>query len=307
MKFYLRTFSGETDMREMAALAQAFPESHLHSTDLPYRLSSWGMDDPENIRLWSDSSGRLVGWAALQTPFWTIDYACHPDAEIELFPEILAWADFRAKEILETPFGLPTWFVNVFTGQSERIRALEEAGFANQAQVGEDSWTKVLMRRAPHEPVKPYRVTEGFLVRPLAGENEVEPYVELHQAVFETKNMTVEWRGRTLHHPVYSPDLDIVVATPDGQLAAFCIGWLARSPGRDPVGQIEPLGCHKDFRRYALGRVALAEVLRRMQAAGVGSIFVETDNYRNTALTLYESMGFHVIQDVLVFRKDYGT
>ena len=66
------------------------------------------------------------------------------------------------------------------------------------------------------------------------------------------------------------------------------------------------MGCHKDYRRYALGRVALAEVMRRMQALGVESILVETDNYRNTALALYESLGFHVIQDVLVFRKDYG-
>jgi ribosomal protein S18 acetylase RimI-like enzyme len=98
----------------------------------------------------------------------------------------------------------------------------------------------------------------------------------------------------------YRPDLDVVVAAPDGRLAAFCIGWLQ---GTD--GQIEPLGCHADFRRYALGRVALAEVLRRLHTAGAERIYVETDNYRDTAFRLYESMGFNVIREVLVYRKDY--
>jgi len=48
-------------------------------------------------------------------------------------------------------------------------------------------------------------------------------------------------------------------------LSASC--WLD-SQGSEIIGQIEPLGCHPDFRRYALGRLALAEGLRRMRAHG---------------------------------------
>jgi len=98
----------------------------------------------------------------------------------------------------------------------------------------------------------------------------------------------------------YRPDLDVVVAAPDGSLAAFCIGWL-----HDNHGQIEPLGCHADYRHYALGRIALAEVLRRLQVARVEQIYVETDNYRDTAMKLYEHMGFEVIRDVWIYRKDF--
>jgi hypothetical protein len=39
---------------------------------------------------------------------------------------------------------------------------------------------------------------------------------------------------------------------------------------------------------------------------GAQTTFVETDNYRNTAFRLYESFDFQVIQNVLVYRKDYG-
>ena len=67
------------------------------------------------------------------------------------------------------------------------------------------------------------------------------------------------------------------------------------------------LGSHKDFRQYGLGRVALSEGLRRLQSLGAQNIFVETDNYRNTAFRLYESFDFQTIEDVHVYRKDYET
>jgi mycothiol synthase len=168
--------------------------------------------------------------------------------------------------------------------------------------VGENSWSKVLMRRATDEPVRVYEPRPGFHVRPLAGMDEAQAYVELHRSVFESRNMTIEWRARTLRQPAYRPDLDLVVAADDGRLAAFCICWLDEESMH---GHVEPLGCHKDFRPFALGRVALSHGLQKLQSLGAKEIFVETDNYRNTAFRLYESFGFEVTQDVLVYRKDY--
>jgi ribosomal protein S18 acetylase RimI-like enzyme len=136
----------------------------------------------------------------------------------------------------------------------------------------------------------------------MAGAAEVEAYVELQQAVFGSKNMTTEWRARTLKHPAYKRDLDIIVAAPDGRLAAFCICWFDEKSGN---GHVEPLGCHEDFRAHALGRVALSEGLHRLQELGAKDIFVETDSYRNTAFRLYESFDFQVIKNALVYRKDY--
>jgi ribosomal protein S18 acetylase RimI-like enzyme len=300
MKISSRSYQDETDKHLMIALARQYPTEHLRVLDLPYRLSSWALDDPQNARLWFDADGELVGWAVLQTPWWTIDITCRPDAISALYGEILAWADERARQAVGTPGGLPTWYVNVFSDQTDHLCELETVGFANQADVGEDSWSKMFMRRPGELPVKEYRIPAGFMVRSLAGEAEVEAYVEMHRAVFGTKNMTVEWRRRTLQHPDYRPDLDIVVATPEGNLAAFCVCWLHGNRG-----QVEPLGCHADYRRYALGRIALAEGLRRLQAAGVEQIFVETDHYRNTALNLYEHMGFQVFREVWVYHKDY--
>jgi hypothetical protein len=120
--------------------------------DLPYRLCSWAFDYPENVGLWVDAQGQLLAWAVMQTPFWTIDYACHPGAGRNLHQQILAWGDGRARQILDTPSGHPAWFVNVFADQAGRIRDLAQARFASQADVGEDSWSKVFMHRSVEVP-----------------------------------------------------------------------------------------------------------------------------------------------------------
>ncbi|MFN8400332.1 MAG: GNAT family N-acetyltransferase [Anaerolineales bacterium] len=297
------SFSTDQDKYQMSALARQCFENNLHVVDLPYRLSSWALDNPENVALWFDENQELVAWAVLQSPFWTIDYVCHPEHEADLHQEMLAWADQRAQRVKNTPYARSAWFVMVFSGQRDRIRDLEQAGFACQSDVGEDSWSKVLMRRSAQTPVNVYKPrTAGFTVRALAGEKEVSKYVDLHQSVFESKNMTLDWRMRTLQHPAYTPELDIVIEASNGNLAAFCICWLDK---HSMNGHVEPLGNHKDYRQYALGRVALSEGLRRLQALGAQNIYVETDNYRNTAFRLYESFDFQVIQDVLVYRKDY--
>jgi hypothetical protein len=61
----------------------------------------------------------------------------------------------------------------------------------------------------------------------------------------------------------------------------------------------------KDFRQYALGRVALSEGLSRLKSLGARNIFVETDSYPNTAFRLYETFDFQVNQNVLIYRKVY--
>jgi len=187
--------------------------------------------------------------------------------------------------------------VNAFADQTERRQELEQAGYASQAESGEDAWSKVWMERSGQMDVPNYPLPTGFTLRPLAGASEVEDYVKLHQAFFETKNMTTEWRMRTLRQPDRKPEMDVVVVAPDGRLVTFCIGWIYQNKGGGYFGQIEPLGCHADFRKRGLGRVALCETLRRLQQHGAESVFVETDNYRDRAFRLYENVGFRVIRE----------
>ncbi len=302
------TYQGIRDQQRMMALVGAHPQDNFHIIDLPYRFSSWAFDNQANIGLWEDEQGELRAWAVLQTPFWAIDYAFHPDAPAAIHPQILAWADAQAQAQLASAYGRPLWFVNVFDRQAERQRDLEAHGFVSVANWGQDSWTKVLLHHERTHALSVHALPAGYSLRPLYGAQEVAAYVALHRAVFESESMTVAWRQRTLQHADYQPELDLVIEDPAGQLAAFCIGWFAPSgiEGR-PSGQIEPMGVRADLRAQGLGRAILSEAVRRLYQRGAEHVVVETDNYRDAAFSLYESVGFRVMDNVLVFRKDYTT
>ncbi len=302
MEYRARRLRTARDLAGMTGLARRFAGQHLHVVDLPYRFSSWALEDPHNARLWFAEDGALGGWVVLQTPFWAVDFACPPEAEADLLPRMLDWASRRAAELQTGGGGLPAWFANVFAGQAGRIQALEKAGFACQAFLEQDAWSKVLMSRPGQLAVGDFPLPPGYTLRPLGGAREAPAYVELHQAVFETRNMRLPWRLRTLRQPAYRPELDLVISAPDGTLAAFCIAWYDEP---SHTGQIEPLGAAAGHRRRGLAQAILAEALRRLQALGAQQVLVETDNYRDAAFQLYESAGFRVTREVLVYRKDF--
>jgi ribosomal protein S18 acetylase RimI-like enzyme len=297
-----RNFTGAADKRRMADVVRASPAENLHVVDLPYRLASWALDDPANVALWEDESQRVVAWAVLQMPFWCLDYAWVPETPPDMHMRILAWADGRARHA-----GRPCWFVNVFARQQQRRRELEGAGFADQADVDENPWSKVLLRYDGGD-TPPTQLPAGFTIRPLGGAAEVGAYVALHRAAFGSDSMTEPWRERTLAAPEYRPELDLVAVAPDARLAGFAVCWFA-DVGLDGrrSGQFEPVGVHPDFQGQGLGRALMAEGLRRLRAAGAEAVSVETDHQRGAALRLYTSVGFVVAEDVRVYRKElYG-
>lgn len=294
------------DIDDLISLAAREPARHLHLVDLPYRLSSWALERPDNVRVWSDGAGLLQAWAVLQTPFWAIDIVADSASGPEAYAQALRWAVEQAQAVQADPdWGRPCWFVSVLDDQVDARRTLEELGFADQGHVPVDPWSKVQLVR----PVTrlPYRVAvpPGYRLRGLRGSSEVSAYVELHRAVFESKNMTEGWRTRTLEQRAYRPDLDLVVEAPDGRLAAFCVGWFAASGyGGRPCGQIEPLGVAAAHRGLGLGKAVLEACCERLKAAGANEIYVETDRQRDAALGVYGAAGFRLQQDVHVYRLD---
>ncbi len=301
----VQPYRSGSDQHRMIELAQRYASSHPHVVDLPYRLSSWALDSPDNVAFWVEEGGKLLAWAVMQSPFWAVDYVCPPD-DASLLAKILTWAGQRARVLLHTAFGRPSWFVHLLADQPASIKILEKAGFTCQESTGENSWSKVLMERAGPTALPQALPPAGFALRPLAGDAEAAAYVELHQAAFESRNMTLEWRLRTLRHPDYRSLLDLIAVAPDGQLAAFCVGWLQSRVHGDIVGQIEPMGVAKEWRQLGLGKAILVEVLDRLQVMDAYRVFVETDDQRDAALALYESVGFRRTKKVLVYRKDYG-
>lgn len=304
-------FRGDIDLKSMLSLVRENPEPCVHVVDLPYRLSSWVMENPGNVALWEDKHGQLMAWAVLQTPFWILDFALHPSAPTDALATVLLWADGAAADLSATMYGRPEWYVAAKADSIEVDKGLQAAGYTSQKMV-EHPWTQVTMALPenallPECPVKP-----GYQIRPLRGEEEIAAYVALHRAVFGTENMTESWRRQTLRQPDYRPELDLVIEDADGALAAFCISWVAQVPRylsggvSGLCGQIEPFGVREDSRRAGLAWSLIAETVRRMRAAGVEKIIVQTDNYRDRAYNFYQAAGFRVIEDITIYRKSFA-
>jgi ribosomal protein S18 acetylase RimI-like enzyme len=287
-----RPFFSATDLIRITDLTHEVPGPRL--LDLPYRLASWSLDDPENVGLWEDASGQLVGFGVLQLPWLALDYVVRPDVRDSLEPEILEWGKLRGQALAAKQGS--TSRVNVWLREDQpEQKALAQAhGFQFDGDV-------MLHLTRPLSDLLPSpQLTEGFQVRPLRGQPEVAAYVALHQTAFGTKNMTVEWRSRTLHMPHYVPETDIVIAAPDDQIVAFCICWL-----HGEQGQVEPLGTHPDYERRGFGRSMLLEVFRRMQARGLVTAHVDCYEENDPARALYESVGFRKQYRMLAYAHDF--
>ncbi len=286
----------------LLGLVAATSASTLHVIDMPYRLSSWALDDPANVSLWVDAQGALIAWAALQLPFWMLDIVCQPLAEDQLLPLIMDWADARCRELQQAGAGRPMWFCSILPEQVQRRRVLEQAGYSEQTSHPTLPWSDVLLRN-PLTTLPDIQPPSGVRIRPLAGQAEVPAYVALHQTVFNSKNMTVAWRARTLEQPLYNPALDLVAVDAANQMIGFCIGWL--NSAQPCSAQVEPFGVHPDYHGQGIGKALMSVLLQACVAVGAQQVFVETEQERVQAVQFYQRCGFEPLHPVLIFRKDY--
>src|SRR5687768_17359439 len=285
-QLFERAYKGSRDLQRMHALALAHPESTLHAIDLPYRLCSPALhNDPKrDIRLWEDADGNLAAWAVWQQPFITLDFAYDPKwHSANITEKIMEWAVSRFEEIATSRGQRLSYWVAAREGDQERIELLERYGFTWRG------WYMLHMSMSLIPSIPPPTLPQGFTLRPLAWQDEVEAYVATHRAAFGSENMTIEWRRRTISALGHIPYLDIVIEAPYGRLAAVCICWM--SIGREQ-GQVEPLAVHPDYQRIGLGRAILTEGLRRLRVYGAQKAHLEVDCDNPAAISLYESVGY---------------
>ncbi len=268
----------------MSAADQAQPETgYLHMGDILWQLYQNTLFDPtRHFRLWQDEAGELLALAWHERPAGVV-FQIRPDwrGRGPLEAAILAWAETH----IDTT--APAYDGHLKTPLCER----DEATVALLTGMGfhRDDWFGVLMRHPLAELVAPPDLPPGFTVRPVGDEEEWEQRVNLHRAVWQSSRVTLEAYRRMRQVSGYDPALDLVVVTPEGEMAAYCICWY------DPLnrtGEFEPVGTHETFRGRGLGKIVVQEGLRRLQARGAHTAYVFTSGSNHVARRLYETSGF---------------
>jgi ribosomal protein S18 acetylase RimI-like enzyme len=114
--------------------------------------------------------------------------------------------------------------------------------------------------------------------------------------------MTNAWRKRTLRHPAYRPEIDLVVTSPEGRLVGFCICWIW-----DEIGQIEPLGIHPDYQGLGLGRALEYSALQALQNQGTRYAHVDHVSLNEKAIELSLKTGFTPRNNALRYYIDTNS
>jgi len=140
-------------------------------------------------------------------------------------------------------------------------------------------------------PLPDPAVPPGYVVRALGDEKELPARSWLSWKAFHPDEPDGEYQGWEWYKnvqrvPLYRRDLDIIAATADAELAAFCTVWF------DDVTRtavFEPVGTHPDHQKRGLGKAVMSEGLRR--ARRLGATLATVSSYGKAAHALYESMG----------------
>lgn len=268
---------------------------YVHRGDLQWWLF-YSDHPPEfwqaDIRLWFEGD-RLTGWALFSPGQDVFDVFTHPDLRGDpRETEILAWAlnELSGLDDLST-----VW---VADNDHVRIRWLEGNGFE------ETGAHFVYFTCSLADAIDDGALPEGYSIRASRG-NEEDARLRSaasHAAFGSSKPFEKYWPRtmRFMQSPVYVPEHEIFVMSPEGRVAAFCIVW---TDDLNKLGHFEPVGTHPDFQRKGLGKGLLLESLRRLKAEGMTLADVCTNHDNEAAIRLYESAGFRITKKLMTYTR----
>ncbi|KOT99060.1 acetyltransferase [Streptomyces sp. NRRL F-5755] len=288
-------YAGPLALRAMQSLAvRAFPATgYRHAGDLAW---NWclALDRAERCptAVWSDG-GRTVAWGWLELPDGLM-LQVDPERP-ELVRDVLGWAEATAGTAGSGP-------LRVEVADTERavIEALELRGYVRETggaggepATGPDTRPYMTCLGRPLTgglPPLP-RLPDGYVIRAQRNDADVAGRAAAHRAAFGSDRITAERHARMRATWPYRPESDLVVASPGGDIVAYCQGWYDEV---NRTGVFEPVGTRPDHRRLGLARAVCAAVLHAFARAGGHRAVVQArgDAACPVPKRLYESLGF---------------
>ena len=252
-----------------------------------------------SIRLWDDAAGAPVGFSLLDGT--SLAFEISPRAPFDdLAGQMLDWAMQKLTSAGESPASPAELVIACRAEDLQRIAFLERQGFVAQPV------RTLRFMRSLEEPLPEPRLPEGFLIRPIRGEEEVGAWVALHRAAHATENMTVEFRLAMMRTPDYDRELDLVAVAPHGRLAAYVMCHFSPEENRlrrQKVGYTDPVATHPDFQRQGLARALLLAGFARLKQRGMHFAEVATWGENTGMIKTAEALGYRVCSTTIFFSR----
>jgi ribosomal protein S18 acetylase RimI-like enzyme len=287
-----RWYRDDHDLDHMLALASAAYRrdgpfaGYLYPGDIVWGLfQNLTIDPTTRVRLFDDASGDLAGFVWLYPPN---AFALQTRPGTDLVAPMVRWAEHHLRAIADTP--PETLSIDVPAADAALKAALAALGYRDTGHAD-----YLLNHRDLRAPIPAIALVDGAVVRPVRLDDpaEVAARVDLHREVWVPSRFTVDGYARLREKPVYRPELDLVVVTPAGELASYCIVWW------DPasrIGEFEPVGTAERFRGRGYGAALMRDGLRRLRALGAEHAVVISATHEAGAASrrLYAASGFDV-------------
>ncbi|MGE3912134.1 MAG: GNAT family N-acetyltransferase [Chloroflexota bacterium] len=250
-----------------------------------------------HIRLWEDWAGQVVGWTYLRERGGFNLFVAPGQAGNGLLDSMLAEIDAQAQAGIsagDPPVSLYTYGVDVSRSPEDRVLAatLERHGFSEQPSTG-----GVLMRSLDDLPAPV--LPPGYRLAWADTQKQILGRVEAQRAAFAPSDFTLDRYQRVRGRWPYRPELDRIILTDDGTVAAFCTAWLDE---QNAAGLLEPVGTHPAHQRRGLARAVCLDAMHALRAAGARTAQVGFST--PAALATYASLGFTWIAADTVYRRD---
>jgi GNAT superfamily N-acetyltransferase len=310
MSLTWRAFTNPDDTDDLISLVRRMSPWNeqgigwLHPGDVVWRLYQNLAKTPEDeVRIVADASGTPLAMVELLEPE---TFCIHMPSRVANPEGVIRFATHRAEETLRTlaavsgnepPLAFET---EVLSLQPCAAEILQTLGY------GPAHETHYRLNGQPVGDVVPALVVpDGVVVRAVQDTPaDFQKRVDLHRDVWTGSKLTLPGYERLRTKPLYREDLDLVVATAEGDLAAYCIVWW------DPetrTGEFEPVGTAERFRRRGFGKAVLLEGLRRLHELGAEYAIVISGMgpEAEPARRLYGSAGFAPIFTFDVWKKPF--
>ncbi len=220
----------------------------------------------EDVAFLWEEDGELIGFVMPDGGKGEAHLCVHPAVQTrELEEQMLSVAEERLAN--ETPDG--EYKLRVWSPEQDALRRemLCQRGYS-KADWAESVWQRDLVEPIPDVPLAP-----GYSIRPLGDGLELlercyASGLGFHRGdiniAVENRN-DVTWYRNIQTAPLYRRDLDLIVAAPDGSIAAFCTIWfddVTRSAYFEPVATVPA------HQKRGLGKAVMTEGLRCLQRMG---------------------------------------
>ena len=225
----------------------------------------------DRVHLWRKPSGELVSFTIRDNFLF---YLQVDPAYRFIEAEMVAWAEGNwARGQAHTGSMVYDWDI-------DRQNLMTRLGYQDRGAI-EDVRIYDLNRSYPAATLAP-----GFRITSMADYGRGLERVELENKIWGVHLDEAWLRGKS-SAPSYSPEWDLLVISPDGQMVAQSLVWVYP---RNQAGEIDPLGTHPDFRKRGLSRALVLESFKRLRARGMHTAYIASETLDPIVSHLYSSL-----------------